>query len=145
MKRIILALFLMFNFQFALADIASDIALGLSAEQAAINAQADGLGADAIAAQLVAAGISDSVVIALALVSAGFTNTGTIASALTAAGFSGPDIADAVSKAGAKIALAPPPGAPPGPPPVTPVSGGGGGGGGGADTGPPVSPVVPSF
>ena len=110
MKRIILVVFLLFGFQFAMADIASDIADGLSAEQAAQNAQAAGLTAEEIAAQLVAAGI---------------TNTGTIVSALTAAGFTGTDLA---SVAAAAVSIA---SASSGSPGYSGSTGSGGGGGGG--------------
>jgi len=92
-NRIILAVFLLLNFQAVVADIASDIAANVSAEQAAINAEALGLDAEQIAKQLVAAGITDAGVVASALVSAGFINTGTVVSALRAAGFTGREIA----------------------------------------------------
>ncbi|RKZ71312.1 MAG: hypothetical protein DRQ48_03980 [Gammaproteobacteria bacterium] len=82
MKRIIFAVFLLFNFQFALADIASDMAAGKTAAEAAQIAQTAGLSATEIAAQLVAAGVTDF---------------GAIISALTSAGLTGPDVTAVVA------------------------------------------------
>lgn len=82
MKRIILAVFLLFNFQFALADIASDIEAGLGVDQAVQNAIDAGESPAAIASALQSAGISafDAVI---AMTGAGIEN----AISITAAAF----------------------------------------------------------
>ncbi len=78
-NRILLAVFLLLNFQSVSATIATDIAAGSTAEQAAINAIY--LSADEIAQQLADLNFTAGQ-IASALYSAGYTYRGTVESAL---------------------------------------------------------------
>ena len=111
-NRILLAVFLLLNFQSVSATIATDIAAGSTAEQAAINAIY--LSADEIAQQLADLNFTAGQ-IASALVAAGFISKRTVESALRFAGFSTEQITVAVNNT----------------PGITSGAGAGGGAGGG--------------
>ena len=97
-KKLLLVFFLIFPFQGTLAEVATDLADGLSVEQAVQNAIDAGETPEAIAAALQAAGISTDATVA-ALVGAGLSAS-SIAAAMQSIGVSAEATANALVNAG---------------------------------------------
>ncbi len=127
-KRLVLILFLFLPYQFAVADIASDLADGLTVDQAVQNAFDAGETSEAIAAALQAAGVTAEDA-AAALINAGVPFGDAISATAKTYG---------VESAGLAASLAPGGRGPAGGTGTgsTGVGGGGGGGGGGESVSP---------